>query len=113
MEEARGVVWDHGTVENAGQQLHKYVVVLVLVTDTPIPQAAQGSDTGHVGRDTSRLPPVCRAPVYATLSEALTGTLCAVKTPYRLGDATDVLHSVGDWDPAEMLRSSRMGEEVR
>lgn len=105
MEEARGVVWDHGTVENAGRKLHKYAVVLVLVTDTPIPQAARGSDTGHVGRNTSRLPPVCRAPVYATLTDALAGTLRAVKTPYRLGDATDVLIGVGDWDPAEMLRA--------
>lgn len=93
MEAAKGVIWNHGEVKIGLTRAHKYVVGFVLVTDTPLPQAATGSHTCHMGGGPNNL-----------ITQALLQTMRSFPALYALGNLSNAVMTVAEWDPNELLR---------
>lgn len=96
MEAAKGVIWDHGEVKIGLTRAYKYTVGFVLVTDTPLPQAAIGSHTCHMGSNPNNL-----------ITQALLQTMRSFPALYALGDLSNAVMTVTEWDPNELLRVSK------
>lgn len=92
----KGVVWNHGptTLLTTGETVYRYVVVGVLVTDSPIPELEPDPS-----RDIASETVLCGE--CPGLAEAL-GATGQGYTERRLGDAVDVLLGLDRLHPGEM-----------
>lgn len=96
MEAFKGVLWDQGMVKINGQRVHKYAIVGVLLSDEPLHEATTGGQELHAGQDEGN-----------RIVRAFNAVMDRYEAPRTVGDASDVLCSLDEFQPSRSARKPR------